>query len=824
MNSNIPLGRLTWILVVLFTLGGLPLSGQEPLPSIVLLGPALDEPYFVEVDRAARRADSFVTDWLRLKGVFASSGITVEKQWVSPSRLYLRVQLPRATVGERNVLLALLQQQAGVARVISAASANSELKDLHAVEGFEGGAMVPEAKLRGFRSKMEGFNSDTRATHTGEILVKYLESESNTKARTEATRAGLALIHASWSARVAQTMDLPDGTVLEVVEMPKVISFEAALQAYNDSPLVEYAQPNYVYTLDATPNDPGYGFLWAMPKIDAPAAWNVRNNANSIVVAVTDTGIDYNHADLVANMWINPNPVAGYDGMHGRNCSNPSLRHDPMDDYAPSYHGTHVAGTIGAMGNNGTGVVGISWAVKLMAVKVFSSGGSSTSAVLVDGIDYSWQKSAHIINASWGGGPYDQAIRDSIARARNAGVMFINSAGNFASDNDAVPHYPSRYNLSNMLVVGASDRDDQRSLWPQYGAGVESHWGRWSVDAFAPGSDIYSTQSGNAYGYLDGTSMAAPHVSGMLALSKAHFPSESMVELIDRARFSVDSVGALNSLSLSGGRINAAKNLGSRPRLQNLSTRAQVNTGTQIAIAGVIIAGTGPKEVVFRAQGPNLGNHGVPGVLANPEITVYNSAGQVIGYNDDWVTLSTNDKYVLSSGGLTPAYSAESAWVGTLAPGAYTVHLSGVGGETGIGIIESFDVDGSTVSRLHNVSTRCYVGTGYGVTIAGTIVAGDKPRNVYIRALGPTLTSFGVPGALQDTVITLYQGTNPIASNDDWGGGGTAFGNRLVQNGNPPVDSRESALIARLEAGHYTVFLEGKGGSTGVGLIEINEY
>jgi hypothetical protein len=106
----------------------------------------------------------------------------------------------------------------------------------------------------------------------------------------------------------------------------------------------------------------------------------------------------------------------------------------------------------------------------------------------------------------------------------------------------------------------------------------------------------------------------------------------------------------------------------------------------------------------------------------------------------------------------------------------------------------------------------------------GTIVAGDKPRNVYIRALGPTLTSFGVPGALQDTVITLYQGTNPIASNDDWGGGGTAFGNRLVQNGNPPVDSRESALIARLEAGHYTVFLEGKGGSTGVGLIEINEY
>lgn len=826
MKTKIQITQVLWVFAALLATAASSLNAQQPIPPAILQSAAPNEPFFIEIDSTARRAESFQADWSRLRGNFASRQIIVQEQWVGPSRLYLRVQLPPATIAGRNELIAQLLQQPGISRVISGATAHAELKDIHEVEKFDGRAAIPDTKLRGFRQKRVGFNPDTRAPHTGEILLKYLESESHTPAKAEATRARLAPLHAAWGGRVRRTMEIPDGTIIEVVELPKVINFGSALQAYNSSPLVEYAEPNYILMAHAVPNDPFYSSLWAMPKISAPAAWDVRTNANTVIVAVTDTGIDYNHPDLAGNMWINPDPISGYDGLYGRNSFDAGNRGNPMDDNAPNYHGTHVAGTIGAVGNNGIGVAGVAWNVKLMAVKVLNSRAGGTPEWVVDGIDYAIQKGAHIINASWGGTTHFQIIQDAIVRAKNAGVLFVNSAGNLNNDNDAVPTYPASYNLSNMVVVGASDESDQRSIWPQFGPGVSSHWGRWSVDVFAPGSNIYSTMQGNRYQLSSGTSMAAPHVAGMLALAKAQFPWESARELVDRGRFSINAVGSLDSLSLSGGRSNAAKSLGVRPRLLNLSTRCQVNTGGEIGIAGIIITGSAPKQVAFRSQGPNLASYGVPGVLGNPQITIYNGYGQVIGYNDDWVTLSTADKNALASAGATPVDSLESAWVGTLSPGAYTMHLSGVGGGTGIGIIESFDADGSTQNRLQNVSTRCYVGTGAEVAIAGTIVVGDKPRNVYIRTLGPTLgSSYGVPGALQDTVITLYDGSgNPIASSDDWGGGGTAFGNRLVQNGNPPEDYRESAIIARLNSGAYTVIVEGKNGTTGVGLIEINEF
>ncbi|MGH8019751.1 MAG: hypothetical protein ACREIA_16010, partial [Opitutaceae bacterium] len=211
----------------------------------------------------------------------------------------------------------------------------------------------------------------------------------------------------------------------------------------------------------------------------------------------------------------------------------------------------------------------------------------------------------------------------------------------------------------------------------------------------------------------------------------AQFPWESALELVDRARFSVDSVGVLNTFCMSGGRINAASALGSRPRMSNGSGRCQVNTGSQIAIGGIWIGGSGSKRVAFRAWGPSLGQLGLPGSLSDPQITIHNSAGQQIGSNNDWGTLSQADKNELAAHGLTPLHSLDSAWIATLAPGGYTVQLSGVGGATGIGMIESFDIDGSNVKRLTNTSTRCYVGTGNAITIGGLTVSGNKPRQVY---------------------------------------------------------------------------------------------
>ena len=193
-----------------------------------------------------------------------------------------------------------------------------------------------------------------------------------------------------------------------------------------------------------------------------------------------------------------------------------------------------------------------------------------------------------------------------------------------------------------------------------------------------------------------------------------------------------------------------------------------------------------------------------------------------------WSDLSAGDQAEITSYGMAPPNSLESAWIGNLSPGAYTVHLSGVGGGTGIGMIETFDTQSTTSPRLFNTSTRCEVGTGAAVATAGLIVSGDKPRQVYIRALGPTLSSFGVPGALADTKLTLRNSTGSIlASNDNWrdyDGTSSALELRLARTGYPPINALESAIVMRLSPGAYTVTLEGVGGATGVGLIEINEY
>ena len=546
-------------------------------------------------------------------------------------------------------------------------------------------------------------------------------------------------------------------------------------------------------------------------------------------------------------------------------------------------HGTHVAGIIGAYSNNAVGVAGVAWRVKLMAVKVQRPDGYLDSSAVMSGLDYARQKGAKVVNASWGIferkldpnytlslESYDPLIEGAIRRLKDARIVFVNASGNSAWNCDQTgyeewwPFYfwgepldpwyglpipwdptsisdpwnynweivnilvrvgPGHLSLPNMLVVNSSDGSDTHSSF--------SNQGRWSTDLHAPGGfnpqgqSILSTLPGNQYGHLYGTSMAAPHVSGVLALARAQFPWESWRELVERARFSIDPVGSLSYLSLSGGRLNAAKALGSRPRLVNLSTRCQVNTGEQIAIAGIAIGGPAAKVVAFRAQGPTLGGdpHNVPNSLQNPEIRIFNESGQAIGYNDDWGTLSAADKAVLASASATPFNPLESAWVGTLAPGLYTVHLNGVGGGTGVGIIEAFDADGSTQNRLINVSTRCYVGTGFQVAIAGTVVVGDKPRIVYIRAQGPTLAPYLNSVPLQNPAIALFQGDTQIASNNDWGGSGTPFGRRIVENGHAPSDWRESALIARLEPyTSYTVHLSGTGSTTGIGIIEIYEY
>lgn len=778
-----------------------------------------EEVFFIEIKPSERRPSEFVGGFGVFRRVLERRGVALDEIWAGETRMYLKARFPAATGVERSALIDALAGHEFVQQVISRAAAPSVLRDIEKLDRFDSRTSIADARLRGLRQKRRGHQPNLEVPNTGEIIVKYLEAETDTPAKLAAARGRVAALHARTSARVERQLESQRGTA-ELLSLPPGTDLAKVLESYLASEDVEYAQPNYLYEPTQIPNDPRYPLQWAMPKISAPAAWDTRTDASNVVVAVIDTGIDYTHPDLAENMWVNPSvgALGPHDGLHGADVYNHDP--DPMDDH---YHGTHCAGIAGARANNLTGVAGVAWHMKLMAVKALTSSGGSSLNV-ADGIDYARLKGAQIVSASLGmrSGllPDDDYLEQALARLRDAGAVFVNAAGNSNANCDAALTFPGNYGMPNFVVVGNSTSSDVRN--------GSSNYGRWSVDAFAPGTSIYSTLPGQTYGYLTGTSMSCPHVAGMLALAKAEFPWETATELADRARFSVDPISQLDALSISGGRINAAAALRPRPRFGNASTRCQVNTGDQIAIDGLTVSGLNPKRVAFRTIGPALGNWGVPGALPNPQISIYNSSSQLIGSNDDWGTLSAADRAELAAHGLTPFHALDSAWIATLAPGIYTACLSGVGGVTGISLIESFDIDGSTANRLVDVSTRCYVGTGDGIAIGGLVVNGTSPRQVYIRAWGPSLGSFGVPGALQDTVITLYNSIGTaIATNDDWqtfDGWSSALENRLMQAGISPFDARESAIVMRLAPGTYTVHLTGKNGGTGIGMIEFYEF
>lgn len=249
----------------------------------------------------------------------------------------------------------------------------------------------------------------------------------------------------------------------------------------------------------------------------------------------------------------------------------------------------------------------------------------------------------------------------------------------------------------------------------------------------------------------------------------------------------------------------------------NISTRASVGNGDSVAIAGFVITGAGAKQILVRALGPSLSTYDVPNPLPDPTLTLYDSAGRIIASNDNW---RDTQQAEIQATGLAPHNIFESAIVHTLLPGAYTAVLRGRNDVTGIGLAEVYDLSSSTPALLVNLSTRGFVGTGDSVLIAGFAVgAGDKPI-VALRALGPSLTSFGVPGALQDPTVELHDANGAlIASNDDWK---DTQDNAVAATGIAPNDPRESAIVKSLSTGNYTVIVRGKGNTTGIALVEVN--
>lgn len=370
------------------------------------------------------------------------------------------------------------------------------------------------------------------------------------------------------------------GGELLQIKLPEGMTTAQAMAAMQQDPSVEYVVPNTVYTLDdpETPAEPANGNsaskaegkvpndlkseLWGLNNdgqkngtvdcdIDAPEAWQKTIGVNNgPIIAVIDTGVDYNHPDLVNNIWTNPGEIAGdgidndgngvIDDVHGYNAFADSG--DPMDKHS---HGTHCAGTIAAEGNNNQGVVGVNWKATVMPVKIFGDDGRTNAAAILRGINYAAKNGARITSNSWGGGAANQAIQDAF---RNTSPLHIMAAGNSGANNDLDPHYPSSYDLNNNIAVAATDRNDKLAYFSCYGKN--------SVDIAAPGVEIYSTVPGGGYGFKSGTSMATPHVSGAAGLLLAQDPTMSNDEIKTRLLQGADKVAGLEDKVATGARLN----------------------------------------------------------------------------------------------------------------------------------------------------------------------------------------------------------------------------------------------------------------------------
>jgi len=381
---------------------------------------------------------------------------------------------------------------------------------------------------------------------------------------------------------------------LSLMRVPPTISdAKTFTEQYKKNPNVEYIEPNYIYRASIVPNDPQYGELWGMNNtgqtggtndadLDAPEAWDTQTGSDSTLIAVIDTGVDYNHPDLAANIWTNPNEIPGdnidndnngyVDDVRGWDFANNDK--DPMDD---NLHGTHVAGTIGAIGNNGVGVAGVNWRVKIMPLKFLTGDGSGTLANAISAIIYGANKKARVMNNSWGGGGFSQALQDAINYANNAGSLFVAAAGNDGTDNDASANYPSNYELPNVVAVAAIDHKGDLAVFGTGGGGgicgcggnviglPGSNFGATTVDLAAPGKDILSTALKNGYMKLSGTSMATPHVAGVAGLLFAQFPTWTHLQVKARLLATVETSSGLQGKMVTGGRVNAQRALSGTP-------------------------------------------------------------------------------------------------------------------------------------------------------------------------------------------------------------------------------------------------------------------
>ena len=415
------------------------------------------------------------------------------------------------------------------------------------------------------------------------LIVRYRPESLRSKTGKMSAQA---MANNEAGSRVVHDLSTSGAMGMQVVHVTDT-SLKNAMKVYENNPDVLYVEPDYKISLSPVeksassgpgqasystasgwPDDPGFSLQWGLENagqapfygkpgadISAKTAWGATTGSSTVTIALIDTGVDYNHPDLAANIWKNPGEYLngadddgnGYiDDIRGWNFV--SKNNDPMDDNG---HGTHCAGTLAAIGNNGIGTAGVGWNLKIMPLKFLDSKGNGYTSDAISAILYATQKGIPIISCSFSGPGESQALKEVID---SSSALFICAAGNSGASSDISPQYPAAYPSSQIISVAASTSSDTLASFSNYGTS--------SVDLAAPGETIYSTARAGGYSYLSGTSMAVPYVTGTAALLKTLNPSLTTAQIKSRILGSVDIIPALSGKVATGGRLNAAKALG----------------------------------------------------------------------------------------------------------------------------------------------------------------------------------------------------------------------------------------------------------------------
>jgi len=418
------------------------------------------------------------------------------------------------------------------------------------------------------------FNSNKLDSVPGEIIVKFKENvKISVASNQDYVVTGLGTIDninemfkVNSVEKIDQTGTSSFISNVYKLKFPQDTSISSVVDEYGKNPNVEYAEPNYIYHMDAIPNDPYFSKQWALNQsngvdINAPKAWDLNTGSGNVVIAVIDSGIDYTHPDLKDRVWMNKNEISGnnidddgngyVDDVMGWNFI--SNTNDPLDELG---HGTHCAGIIGAEGNNGIGISGVCWNCSIMPLKIFSKFGDTDLGLIARALAYAADNGANVISMSWGSTGFSQLLKDSIDYAYSKGVVLVAAAGNSGG---AYKEYPAA--LDNVISVAALNRDNSRAFFSTYGS-----W----VDVAAPGEDIYSTTPtyhvtlndapynlAMNYGYASGTSMACPMVAGLAGLILSKNPGMTQEEIKTLIRSAVSKVDSCTYIGT--GNINAFK-------------------------------------------------------------------------------------------------------------------------------------------------------------------------------------------------------------------------------------------------------------------------